>query len=317
MAVAIVAAIVVSGCAHQPAGPRQGSVESCIQFGIRAIQRHITVSSVPPACQGLTKAQINFAVGSALHASAVGAHGKVALRKRVAKLSHFLAPLVSAVPRQRRTAPAAAPPARQPSQGALGWTALGCWLVTVGLGARMLGRWLARGGRSRARPGHAQPRHARAKARDAHAGEARAGTGDARAGDAAAGAGDARAGDARAGDARALPVRAGRGRLPSPLLVAHFGLAVTGLVAWAVYLVTGVAGVAWAGFSLLLPVAGLGMAVFLTLPERPEPGDTSPGRTASASPARARRPPALTVAAHGVFAAATILFALLAAIGQG
>jgi hypothetical protein len=92
---------------------------------------------------------------------------------------------------------------------------------------------------------------------------------------------------------------------------------VTGLVTWIVYLVTGVIGVAWAGFAVLLPVAGLGMAVFLTLPERPQPAGAPPANTAGASPARARRPPVLTVAAHGAFAAATILFALLAAIGPG
>jgi hypothetical protein len=58
------------------------------------------------------------------------------------------------------------------------------------------------------------------------------------------------------------------------------------------------------------------MAVLLALPERsPGPGEPATPAAAGGLP-RARRP-VLTVAAHGVFAAATILFALLAAIGPG
>ena len=42
-----------------------------------------------------------------------------------------------------------------------------------------------------------------------------------------------------------------------------------------------------------------------------------PGANAAApGPPAARHPPALIVAAHGVFAVATILFALLAAVGS-
>jgi len=91
-------------------------------------------------------------------------------------------------------------------------------------------------------------------------------------------------------------------------------------------------------------VAGLGMAlVSLWLPERSLVATTAPAATvpaaqavpagaaagtaavpganaaagaASPAPPAARHPPALIVAAHGVFAVATILFALLAAVGS-
>ena len=204
-----------AGCAHQPAGPQRASVGSCIQFGISAIKHHVTVTSLPAACQGLTRAQVNFAVGSALHVMAIGPGGKVGERKRVAQFSPFLAHLAAAVPQQSSPPPVSAPAAAaQPaSRTALGLVALVTWLITVGLGAAMMVRWIARGGLRRARAGHA--------------------------------------------------------RFPPPMIFAHFGLAVTGLLVWIAYLVTGVTSVAWIASALLLPVTGLGMAVLIaSLPER-------------------------------------------------
>jgi hypothetical protein len=47
---------------------------------------------------------------------------------------------------------------------------------------------------------------------------------------------------------------------PPAVIFGHFGLALSGLVIWVVYLVTGWAALAWAAVGVLLPVAGLGMA---------------------------------------------------------
>ncbi len=264
-----------AGCSHQSAGPQRASVESCIQFGISAIKHHVTVTSVPAACQGLTRAQVNFAVGSALHVMAIGPGGKVGQRKRVAKFSPFLAHLAATVPEQRSQPPVSAPaaqPAQPASRTTLGLVALVTWLITVGLGSAMAVRWIAHGGLRRARAGHA--------------------------------------------------------RVPPTMLVAHFGLAVTGLLAWIAYLVTGLTSVAWTASGLLLPVIGLGMAMLiLSLPERSQgataipaaqatPADAAPGPVMD-DPPPARHPPTLIVVAHGVFAMATILFAILAAVGLG
>jgi hypothetical protein len=262
-----------AGCSHQSAGPRRASVESCIQFGVSAIKHHVTVTSVPAACQGLTRAQVNFAVGSALHVMAIGPGGKVGQRKRVAKSSPFLAHLAAMVPEQRSQPPVSAPaaqPAQPASRTTLGLVALVSWLVTVGLGSAMTVRWIARGNLRRARGGHA--------------------------------------------------------RVPPTMIVAHFGLAVTGLLAWITYLVTGLTSVAWTASGLLLPVIGLGMAMLiLSLPERSLgtipaaqaiPADAAPGPVMD-EPPPARHPPTLIVVAHGVFAMATILFAILAAVGPG
>jgi manganese efflux pump family protein len=47
---------------------------------------------------------------------------------------------------------------------------------------------------------------------------------------------------------------------PPTVIFSHFGLALSGLVIWVVYLVTGWAALAWTAVGVLLPVAGLGMA---------------------------------------------------------
>ena len=106
LAAGLVLAGLAAGCSRQPQAPR-ASVESCIQFGVAAIRHHVTVTSLPPACRGLTRAQVNFAVGSALHTVAIGAGGKVRQRERIAQVSHFLEHLTAAVPRSaaRRKCP--------------------------------------------------------------------------------------------------------------------------------------------------------------------------------------------------------------------
>jgi manganese efflux pump family protein len=47
---------------------------------------------------------------------------------------------------------------------------------------------------------------------------------------------------------------------PPTVIFGHFGLALSGLVIWVAYLVTGWAALAWTAVGVLLPVAGLGMA---------------------------------------------------------
>ena len=73
----------------------------------------------------------------------------------------------------------------------------------------------------------------------------------------------------------------GRSVLPPSVTLSHFGLAVAGLLAWIAYLATGLTGLAWAACVLLLPVAGLGMALVFWAPERP------PTVTATTVPATA------------------------------
>ena len=75
---------------------------SCYQFAARAIQRHVTVTAVPAACQGLSQLEVNAAVSRALHAAVTGARGKVRQREVIARDGPYVAGLIRAVPASGR-----------------------------------------------------------------------------------------------------------------------------------------------------------------------------------------------------------------------
>jgi hypothetical protein len=248
MAGLVLAALCAAGCSSQPATP-QASVGSCTQFGESAIRQHVTVTALPPACRGLTAAQLDAAVGTALRSAGSGVSDKALRRAQIAAASHYLAHMYVPVP-----PPKGVPPL--PAAGAAGWLskttwaliALGSWLATVALGLTLMARRMPCGRAHRQADGPSRP---------------------------------------------------------PALNLAHLGLAVLSLLAWVVYLATKVTGVAWAAAGLLPLVAGLGMALlFLSYVAAP--------RRSAAEPA-----PVLILGAHVVLATATILFAVLAAIGTG
>ena len=253
----VVLAAAVAGCSSPPAVPR-GSVNACYHFGVEAIQRHVTVTAVPAACQGLSQLEVNVAVGQALHAAAAGVRGKDRQRQLIGRDSPYLAGLIHAVPAPGQPA-VAAPQSSPPTRAALSLAALAAWLVTVGLGASMMARWITRTRRHGAQPGHRQ-----------------------------------------------RPV----------LNFTHFGLALTGLLAWISYLATGVTGLAWAACGLLIAVAGLGMILVFLAPAR-SPVTTAAAARPGDDPPPVRHRPAILVAAHITAASITILLAVLAAIGSG
>jgi hypothetical protein len=266
LAAGLALAVLAAGCSRQPATGR-ASVGSCTQFGIAAIRHHVTVTTLPPACRGLTRAQVNFAVGSALRSVAGGIRGKARQRKRVGAASRYLEHLVATVPPQRSQQPVPTVAAKQASPVTLGRFALGTWLIALAIGLWMMSRWILR---------------------------------------------------------RRLPhTRAGRLRRPPALNAAHLALASTGLVIWIIYLATHVTGLAWAAAALLLPVAGLGMGLVF-VPPSVSPADSATAQPLPAGPAedrtggissRSRGRPVFVVAAHIAFAVATILLAVLSAVG--
>ena len=266
-AAALVLAALAAGCSRRPAAAG-ASVGSCTQFGIAAIRHHVTVTTLPPACRGLTRAEVNYAVGTALRSAAGGVGGKAGARKRIAAESHFLAHLLTTVPPQRSQPPVPAAATSQASPGTLGLIALGTWLVTLALGLSMMARWIFR---------------------------------------------------------RRLPhARVGRLRRPPALNAAHLTLASTSLLIWIVYLATGVTGLAWAACALLPLVVGLGMTLVFLLPSVRVTDSatayalsarTTDDRTPNDSP-RSSRPPVFAVGAHIAFATATVLLAVLTAIGR-
>jgi len=133
---------------------------------------------------------------------------------------------------------------------------------------------------------------------------------------------------------------------PPAVIIGHFGLALTGLVIWVIYLVVGWAALAWTAVGVLLPVAGLGMsALTIGLPglprlpgraDRPVPAvagsaptgapsmgaatasgagtSVAVGGSRPAGSAKRRLSPLIAVV-HGALAVTTMLLVLLAALG--
>ena len=147
----------VAGCGAA-ATTEHATTQSCFAFGVRALHRHETVTRVPPACAGLSREQVNAAVGRALR-DVVGPLAKAPFRKRALAESRYLAGLIRSVPtaRQRahRTASAPAATTRLPANLA----ALAFWLVTASAGLYLLTGWLTRtrSGRPRIRAGGPPP----------------------------------------------------------------------------------------------------------------------------------------------------------------
>jgi hypothetical protein len=148
----VVLAGAAAGCASQSAAAG-GSVNSCYEFGVAAIRHQVTVTALPPACQGLGQLEVNVALGRALHAAAAGVSGKSRQRQVIGRDSAYLAHLIRGVRSPAQPA-AATPVTHLPSRAALGLAALIAWLVTVGLGLSMMARWITRPGRHGTQPGH-------------------------------------------------------------------------------------------------------------------------------------------------------------------
>ncbi|MBB3050945.1 hypothetical protein FHS23_001968 [Prauserella isguenensis] len=101
--------------------------------------------------------------------------------------------------------------------------------------------------------------------------------------------------------------------LPPAVIVGHFALAAIGLIVWIIYVFTDNHAIAWTGFVLLLPVALLGfLMLFRWIPvyrARAAAGATGGQDVAE------KHFPVGVVAGHGIFAVATVVLALLAALG--
>jgi hypothetical protein len=152
-----VTAALVAGCGAAGT-PARATTQSCFAYGVRALQRHETVTRIPPACAGLSREQVNTAVGRALR-EVVGPLAKAPFRKRALADSRYLAGLVRSIPpaRQRAHRIASAPPTTTSLPANL--AALTSWLVTAAAGLYLLAGWLTRtrSGRPRIRDGGPPP----------------------------------------------------------------------------------------------------------------------------------------------------------------
>ncbi len=158
-AVAGLTVLLTAGCATggSAAAPR-GSVQACIAFGVRAIDDHRTVTQVPAACRGLSRADVNLALGRAIYLVAGSGHHKVIWRRDAAVAGARLARLITALAQSGRPAAASSPAGGGARPGPvdrrpLGLAALAAWLLTVASGGYMLARFVVGGGLRRQRGG--------------------------------------------------------------------------------------------------------------------------------------------------------------------
>jgi hypothetical protein len=281
----ILAGLLAAGCTHESASQRL-ALASCTRFAISVIEHHITVRSLPTACHGLTRAQVNAAADTALAETA----GKVrsVKRDRIARTRPLLGYPLASFPAQPNPPVTAveSPPAGGPP---LALVALVTWLLTVALGGLMLARWALRSRRRRAEGGQVRPLPAM---NVAHFGLALAGL--------AAWTGYLVTGltiVAWAACALLLPV-------------AGFGMVLVSR--WFPERST-----ADTAISAAPPRPIAAGAVTTPALSGPAPGVAAPDPPpvqAVSGPPPARHPPALIVLTHVALATATILFAVLAAI---
>jgi hypothetical protein len=135
---AVAAGFVVLTCVACAPTPVQPSVTRCSAFGVQAIRRQVVVRTVPAACAGLSREQVNDAVSAAVRA-AVGPLPKPAARSLAARDSKYLAPLITTIA-PPPPAPLSTANAPSPSGTELSSFALALWLLTASAGSYLLVR---------------------------------------------------------------------------------------------------------------------------------------------------------------------------------
>lgn len=141
--------------AHYEPG-RAGSVPACTATAVRALEHHVTLTTIPGPCRGLGRAQLNLALGRAIYEVAGAGQHKGAWRRRAAALEARLAGLIKALPQPAvhpRPVPPP-PPAAPAGRWGTGLATLATWLLTMGIGAFMLVPWIRRRGPHRPRAAH-------------------------------------------------------------------------------------------------------------------------------------------------------------------
>ena len=140
----LLAALLTAGCSASAPAAHLATVNTCYAFGLRALQRHITVTARPAACVGLTDEQVTVAIARAVRA-AIGPASKTAARRLAVRDRAYLAHILrgAGLP---KPVPVTAAPARPSAGLPLRVAALAAWLSTAGAGAYLLAGWLAASG---------------------------------------------------------------------------------------------------------------------------------------------------------------------------
>jgi hypothetical protein len=157
----LLAVLLAAGCGAEPGSAHRATMQGCTDYGVHAIEDHVTVTRMPAACRGLSKEEINQAVSKAVDTVA-GGRRKVAWRKLAVAVGARLGRLVTSVPPAISAVSGGGQPVpdRRPGiDAALAVAVLILWLLTAGSGSCLLVTWMAHGGlrRERAGPGNLPP----------------------------------------------------------------------------------------------------------------------------------------------------------------
>jgi manganese efflux pump family protein len=140
----LLAAVLAAGCSAGTPARYRATTSTCFAFSVQALQQHVTVTTVPRACAGLSHEQIDLAVTRAVREVA-GPQTKVAGRRVARRELTYLVHLIQAVPVPAPAPPAAAP-AQRPPGSPLRLAALAAWIVTAAAGSWLIAGWLVHGG---------------------------------------------------------------------------------------------------------------------------------------------------------------------------
>lgn len=150
---AAIAVLVVSGCAASTVAP-QGTEAACAVAASHAIRTHESLTSVPAACHGLSRNQVNAAASLAITIAA-GSGAKSVWRRRAGVAAGYVSALITAPgpPTSALAGGTSGGPAAVAAGSRLGFSeraaqvgALLAWLAAAASGGWVLVRWWRAGG---------------------------------------------------------------------------------------------------------------------------------------------------------------------------
>jgi hypothetical protein len=148
-----------------------GSLQACTAYAYAAIQAHTVAPATPPACAGLSRAQVNQAVSTAIRRTVTSGDKATRRRQAVAAARWTRAMITAPAPAPAPASPSPessglrpAPDAKAGGRGLGGVSqlaanigALLAWLATAASGGWILARWLLAGGGLRRKSAGAAP----------------------------------------------------------------------------------------------------------------------------------------------------------------
>jgi hypothetical protein len=136
-----------------------GSLQACVAYAYAAIKRHRVITATPPACQGLSRTQVNLAASTAIRMT-VTSGPKAAARKQAGAAAQWVQAMITSPAPAAGSLPASSVTAGPPAAAAAGAPGLGgvselaarigallAWLATAASGGWVLVHWLLAGGR--------------------------------------------------------------------------------------------------------------------------------------------------------------------------